>query len=490
MRIFFVALSVILLKVACCAQHTTFNHSYNNYRSNSAMCILENSNGYIGLVSGRSDLVNGWFTFKIFQLDFFGNLQWIKVYGEEAMGYYPGYAGNLNRTPDGNYVSAAMVQDTFGYYKGLLMKFDSNGDTLWTRSVGATGKTEFFNSLVLADGSIMVVGSTNLITSTGAQDAYLLKFDPDGNLLWEKDYGGSRRDLFFQFAQTSDGGFICGGLTESYGKGQTDGYLVKTDSLGNMEWQKTFGTTKNEGATGVTLGSAGEYYIWGYYDSMITISHDYQLFYLYKLDTNGEVLWEKYFPTYYPNYNFLREIQAVGGYLYLGGGSTVGVPNQKLNGWLAKLDTVGNMIWDRKYSYGANPTDWFEAFAMTSDSGFICVGSANRDDTLPAFRQSIWAIKIDSNGCLYPTTACVTGITETTTLQAKLYPNPTMGTLTVELPNGQGGSMALYNLFGQSIYQTTLTGGQTTLALNLPPGLYLYRIGSGGKAVNGKLLVE
>ncbi len=83
-----------------------------------------------------------------------------------------------------------------------------------------------------------------------------------------------------------------------------------------------------------------------------------------------------------------------------------------------------------------------------------------------------------------------TGITETTTLQAKLYPNPTTGTLTIELPNGQGGNMALYNLLGQSVYQTTLAGGQTTLALNLPPGLYLYRISSGGKAVNGKLLVE
>ncbi len=83
-----------------------------------------------------------------------------------------------------------------------------------------------------------------------------------------------------------------------------------------------------------------------------------------------------------------------------------------------------------------------------------------------------------------------TGITETTTVEAKLYPNPTTGTLTIELPGGQGGSMALYNLLGQSVYQATLAGGQTTLTLNLPPGLYLYRIGSGGKAVNGKLLVE
>jgi hypothetical protein len=83
-----------------------------------------------------------------------------------------------------------------------------------------------------------------------------------------------------------------------------------------------------------------------------------------------------------------------------------------------------------------------------------------------------------------------TGITETTTLQAKLYPNPTTGTLTIELPGGQGGSMALYNLLGQNVYQATLAAGQTTLALNLPPGLYLYRIGSGNQATNGKLLVE
>lgn len=82
------------------------------------------------------------------------------------------------------------------------------------------------------------------------------------------------------------------------------------------------------------------------------------------------------------------------------------------------------------------------------------------------------------------------GIKNVNGLSASLYPNPTTGSLTIELPGGQGGSLALYNLLGQGVYSAPLAGGQTTLTLTLPPGLYLYQINTAGQVQNGKLLVE
>ncbi len=87
-------------------------------------------------------------------------------------------------------------------------------------------------------------------------------------------------------------------------------------------------------------------------------------------------------------------------------------------------------------------------------------------------------------------TTFVVGITETTTLQAKLYPNPTTGTLTIELPGGQGGNIVLYNLLGQKVFHSPINGSQTTLNIDLPRGVYIYRIEAGGKVSNGKLMVE
>jgi hypothetical protein len=82
------------------------------------------------------------------------------------------------------------------------------------------------------------------------------------------------------------------------------------------------------------------------------------------------------------------------------------------------------------------------------------------------------------------------GITETSNFQAKLYPNPTTGTLTIELPGGQGGSIALYNLLGQRVLEAPLTSKSTVLDIDASPGIYLYQITINGHMQNGKLVVE
>jgi hypothetical protein len=113
----------------------------------------------------------------------------------------------------------------------FIMKTDPLGDSLWTKTYGGVG---FDNGSMIIETSgncLVVVGSTDSY-GAGAFDLYLIKTDSVGNVLWTKTYGGSGNDFGNCVQETSDGGFIVCGYTGSFGTG-ADAYLIKTDSLGD-----------------------------------------------------------------------------------------------------------------------------------------------------------------------------------------------------------------------------------------------------------------
>ncbi len=492
MRLVVTTMMIFFVTVWATAQTVTFNRSYEDDDGNLPLSVYQTNNGYFSLGSGWFDLIDGWRALKIMKYDLNGNLLLTRYFGEEYWGCFPGYNGNLQMTDDGNYLFSGYKVDTFDNFNFWLVKFDENGDTLWTKTIDLGGEEFYYNNQVSNNGDIICIGSTTRASNVQEQ-LYIACYDRNGNFKWEKLHGNSGYDGGYYIEKTLDNGFIVGGASESRG---WDGWLVKMDSVANIQWQRSFGTTGYDSPLGVVVNPEGGYFVWGNYDSLVPGSPLVGLSYLYKLDSLGMVAWEQYYPTDY-NSKGITRARIYDGYLYFCGITDDNLEND-FQGWFVKMTLDGSILWERKFYNPNSPEnvrgDWFEDFQRTQDGGFILTGPSsnlNRNPNSPIRnRTDFWLVKLDSNGCLYPTTACVNGITETATLQAKLYPNPTTGTLTIELPNGQGGNMALYNLLGQSVYQTTLAGGQTTLALNLPPGLYLYRITSGGKAVNGKLLVE
>jgi len=151
-----------------------------------------------------------------------GDTLWTRTYG------YLGDGRGVQQTSDGGFIIAGA-----GYRDVYLIKTTASGDTLWTRTYGGTSEDVGTSVQQTLDGGYIVAGYT-LTFGAGGYDAYLIKTDASGDTMWTRTYGGTGDDQGYSVQQTSDGGYIIAGRTYSFGAGNSDVYLIKTDSLGNV----------------------------------------------------------------------------------------------------------------------------------------------------------------------------------------------------------------------------------------------------------------
>ncbi|MBX7255334.1 MAG: hypothetical protein K1Y02_03140 [Candidatus Hydrogenedentes bacterium] len=192
------------------------------------------------------------------KIDSGGEQEWAKTYGGTDLDE----ANCVIRTSDGGYAVAGY---TYSYGEGgkdmYLVKTDSKGDQVWARTFGGSG-LEHANSVVrTGDGGFVLAGIFDILgTSNG--DMYLVKTNSNGNQEWSRTFGGSGIDEAFSVARTL-GGFALAGITYSYGTGNSDMYLVKTNDNGHQAWAKTYGGNSEEGANSV-VSVAGGYIMAGF----------------------------------------------------------------------------------------------------------------------------------------------------------------------------------------------------------------------------------
>ena len=172
----------------------------------------------------------------------------------------------------------------------LIFSIPAYAQQSWIQTYGG-GDWDFGHSVLqTADGGYMIAGRT-MSFGAGGEDLYLVKTNASGDTLWTKTYGGSNSDGACCIQKTTDGGYIIAGRTISFGAGYVDVWLVKTDSLGDTLWTKTFGTVNED---------------WGYYVQQTTdngyIVVGYQMFspgegdvYLIKTDELGNEQWHQNF---------------------------------------------------------------------------------------------------------------------------------------------------------------------------------------------------
>ena len=132
----------------------------------------------------------------------------------------------------------------------------------WQKTFGGINGDLATSVQQTSDGGYIIAGVTWSYGS-GKAGVYLIKTDSKGNLEWEKTFGGINDDGATSVQQTKDGGYIMAGGTYSYGSGKDDVYLIKTDSNGNLEWQRTFGGSDNDRAWSVQQTSDGGYILAG-----------------------------------------------------------------------------------------------------------------------------------------------------------------------------------------------------------------------------------
>lgn len=197
-------------------------------------------------------------------------------------------AYDLKQTLDKAFVLAG---STSSYGQGntdiYLLKLDTMGQVKFETSFGHYNN-ERANSIVqTTDSGFVIAGFTNSY-GIGGYDIYLLKTDKHANLLWEKTLGGNDWDFAYSVETTTDGGLIICGTTYSFGRGNADGYVIKTDAGGNVTWSKTYGGKYDDEFKSVIQASDGNYVLTGY-----TKSYNDTLgnCWAFKLDMNGDSLW-------------------------------------------------------------------------------------------------------------------------------------------------------------------------------------------------------
>jgi len=233
---------------------------------------------FINLPPGYQSSTDIW----ILKLDSNGTWIWEKCYG----GKDDDYAYSIQQTKDGGYAIAGYTYSCgAGDRDFWFLKLDSNGILLNQKTYGGSKKDYAECIQQTNDGGYIIAGSTNSF-GAGDFDFWVLKIDYYGNIKWQKTYGGPKGDYAHSIQQTKDRGYIVAGSTRSFGKGKSDFWVIKLDANGNIEWERTYGGNKEETAWCIKQTKDGGYIVAGQTRSFGKGGYD---IFILKLDSDGDI---------------------------------------------------------------------------------------------------------------------------------------------------------------------------------------------------------
>ncbi|MBC8278730.1 MAG: hypothetical protein H8E46_10905, partial [FCB group bacterium] len=292
------------------------------------------------------------------------------------------------QTTDGGYIIAGMTESYgAGGYDVYLIKTNALGDTIWTQTFGGSDD-DYGNSVQQTiDGGYIIAGSTNSFSSYGSR-VYLIKTNDYGDTLWTKTFGEDGFNSARSIQQTSDGGYIVAGSTNSYGLLYCDVYLIKTDAFGDTLWTKTFGGDYIDYGNSVQQTSDGGYIITG--EALANVSGEQDV-YLIKTDTYGDTLWTNTFGSDYEEEGISVQQTSDGGYIIAG--YTFNSFVWLWDVYLIRTDADGNEIWHQIFV--EDDHNWGSCVKQTNDGGYIItsVTEAFGDDY-----GDVKVIKTDADG--------------------------------------------------------------------------------------------
>ncbi|RLF37197.1 MAG: hypothetical protein DRN03_02735 [Thermoplasmata archaeon] len=305
-------------------------------------------------------------------------VEWERTFGGENDdgGFY------VEQTEDKGYV---VVGYTKSYGVGgsdvWLIKVNSEGEEEWNRTFGGDGDDVGLCVQSTDDGGYIVVGYTDSY-GAGNYDIWLIKVNKEGDEEWNKTFGGAGIDKGYCVQQTTDGGYILAGFTESFGSGLSDVWLVKVDEKGHEDWNRTFGGGDVDKGFCVRQTSDGGYAIVGL---SYSFGAGYSDIWLIKTNNNGSKEWERLFGGERWDEGNCLQYTTDGGYIILGYTYSYGAGLSDV--WLIKVDSNGLEEWNKTFGEETYERGYY--VQQTGDGGYVMVGLKLPD---------LWIIKVDHSG--------------------------------------------------------------------------------------------
>lgn len=335
-------------------------------------------------------------------------------------------AYSIQQTSDGGYITIGYsssddgdASHNYGDYDYWVVKLNSSGNIEWQKSMGGSDTDAPYCIRQTSDGGYIAAGRSysndgDVSGNNGNADYWVVKMNDTGNIVWEKSLGGSFNEEAYSIEQTTDGGYIVAGVTDSNdgdvsgNHGEDDCWIVKLDGNGTLEWQKCLGGSLPDNNCVIRQTSDG-----GYIMAAVSISNDGDVsvnygghdYWVVKLNSTGGIVWQKSYGGLASDTPNSVQQTADGGYVIAGFSySNDGdVSGNHGNGdyWIAKLDASGNLQWQK--SLGGSDADIANAIMQTADGGYIIAGmiwSNDQDISGSHGSSDCWLVKLDSTGNL------------------------------------------------------------------------------------------
>jgi hypothetical protein len=420
------AVIFILLLVSLADAQQRWERTYGRDEGKSVQQTTDG--GYI--VAGYTMSFANGTQFYLIKTNSFGDILWTRTYGETGNDY--GYS--VQWTSDGGYIVAGKYNAGGSTNRVYLIKTNASGDTLWTKTYeGGAYENAGYSVQQTSDGGYIVAGYTDSIANS--DQVFLIKTNATGDILWTRTYGGTDQDFGYSVQQTSDTGYIVAGTTASFGN-LWKVYLIKTNASGDTLWTRVYGGTGQDEGRSVQQTSDGGYIIAGFSSSFGAGMYDV---YLIKTSATGDTLWTRTYGGMDEDYGYSVQQTQEGGYIVAGTTTSFG------NLWkvyLIKTNTRGDTLWTRTYG-GVNYSEGYSV-QQTTDGGYIVTGYTVFGPT-----AQVYLIKTDSLGNS-------TGVEENAEirgqkLEVRLTATPNPFVSFASVPGHEAESFTLYDVSGRRV---------------------------------------
>ena len=431
----------------------------------------------------------GWDGFLL-KADALGQTQWTRTLSREAGDIlYSDFA----ECPDGGFMISGWTRPSSDVRAAdlLLVRTDDAGDTLWTRWIGGAGKQSLGYLTKAEDGGYLLTGFISLVVAE-TTDVYLVKVDSDGFTQWERSYHVGDPAWGTKAGELADGGYFVAGATEHPANLNRDYVLIRTNESGDTLWTRVYSLGSDDLQAAAHTPADGGFILVGTADLGIW-SEYLSVMYIVKTDADGDILWTRSFGHVgCADGAYALQLMPDGGYMI--GGATQWLeyeaPLDSLHDvYVIRLDANGDSLWSLEFEDDGHVADC-RSISTTSDGGYVlaCLyGTAILGGDIELIKLGP---ELKAGGQILPP------LVESVTLLGN-YPNPFNASTKISfaLPRRQDVALTIYDIVGRSVQtliNEPMAAGEHQFVFdadNLPSGTYVYAISAGGAQRSRKMII-